>query len=223
MVKEYRVDNRKMKKIINNRIKNHPKWKKRKWVRYTLIFVLIISLIAIPSFPWTATEFIFDGKHIEEIGADTLLSSLYLSFVFITVCIGMPIFLYIRSLKNECRGYIGYLTDQIITLGDKAIYEGYRGSDEASRKEYYIEKIDYNCIRKIVLNRYNERLDIYCDMGLVVYSDYENEIVDYTKKYENYTKKIILYYENSEDLVQTLSEKTGVSVQAINEADENYN
>ena len=222
MVKEYRVDNRKMKKIINNRIKNHPKWKKRKWVRYTLIFVLIISLIAIPSFPWTATEFIFDGKHIEEIGADTLLSSLYLSFVFITVCIGMPIFLYIRSLKNECRGYIGYLNDQIITLEDESMYYSYSGNNTSSTK-YYIEKIDYKFIRKIVLNRYNERLDIYCDMGLVVYSDYENEIVDYTKKYENYTKKIILYYENSEDLVQTLSEKTGVSVQAINEADENYN
>ncbi len=30
MVKEYRVDNRKRKKLIQDRIKKHPKWKKKK-------------------------------------------------------------------------------------------------------------------------------------------------------------------------------------------------
>jgi len=55
MVKEYKVDNIKMKKIIQDRIKKHPKWKKRKWVRYGLVVTLILLLIIIPALGWIMT------------------------------------------------------------------------------------------------------------------------------------------------------------------------
>jgi len=59
-------------------------------------------------------------------------------------------------------------------------------------------------------------------MGLIVYSDYENDVVDYTKKHPNNTTLIDFYYENSEDFIKTLEEKSGIKVQVIDEVDENY-
>ncbi|GEM_PF-530598 len=223
MVKEYRVDNIKMKKIIQDRIKKHPKWKKRKWVRYILIFIVIAALIIMPLLPWIATDFIFDGRNIEEIGTDTLFNNLCLFLMFAVVFIFMPVFLYFRSLKNSCSDNIGWITDEILILTDKEINSGYRGSDRASIKEYYIEIIKYENIKKIVLNKYSQKLKIYGDMGLIVYSDYENDVVDHTKKYPNNTTVIDFYYENSEDFIKTLEEKSGIKVQVIDEVDESYN
>ncbi|WP_346894394.1 hypothetical protein [Clostridium sp. UBA7503] len=223
MVKEYRVDNIKMKKIIQDRIKKHPKWKKRKWVRYILIFIVIAALIIMPSLPWTATKFVFDGKSLEEIKANTLYESCSASVGIVVIFIGMPVFLYLRSLKNQCRGYIGYLTDEILILNDEELNKGYRGQDISSSKEYYIDIIKYKHIRKLVLNKYYETLDIYGDMRLIVYSDYENDVIDNIKKYQNKKTTINLYYENSEDFIKTLEEKSGIKVQVIDEVDESYN
>jgi len=222
MVKEYRVDNIKMKKIIQDRIKKHPKWKKRKWIRYILIFIAIAALIIMPSLPWTATEFVFDGKSLEEIKSNTLYECCSASVGIVVTFIGMPVFLYIRSLKNQCRGHIGYLTDEILILNDEELNKGYRGQDISSSKEYYIDIIKYKHIRKLVLNKYYETLDIYGDMRLIVYSDYENDVIDYIKKYQNKKTTINLYYENSEDFIKTLEEKTGIKVQVIDEVDERY-
>jgi len=223
MVKEYRVDNRKRKKLIQDRIKKHPKWKKRKWVRYILIVIVIAALIIMPLLPWIATDFIFDGRNIEEIGTDTLFNNLCLFLMFAVVFIFMPVFLYLRSLKNQCRGYIGYLTDEILILNDEELNKGYRGQDISSSKEYYIDIIKYKHIRKLVLNKYYETLDIYGDMRLIVYSDYENDVIDYIKKYQNKKTTINLYYKNSEDFIKTLEEKSGIKVQVIDEVDESYN
>jgi hypothetical protein len=222
MVKEYRVDNIKMKKIIQDRIKKHPKWKKRKWVRYGLVVTLILLLIIIPARGWIMTEHVYDGKSIDEVGIKTLLMGSEMSFSSIAFFIGMPVFLYIRSLKNQCRGHIGYLTDEILILNDEELNKGYRGQDISSSKEYYIDIIKYKYIRKLVLNKYYETLDIYGDMRLIVYSDYENDVIDYIKRYQNKKTTINLYYENSEDFIKTLEEKTGIKVQVIDEVDERY-
>jgi len=223
MVKEYRVDNRKRKKLIQDRIKKHPKWKKRKWVRYILIVIVIAALIIMPLLPWIATDFIFDGRNIEEIGTDTLFNNLCLFLMVAVVFIFMPVFLYFRSLKNSCSDNIGWITDEILILTDKEFNSGCRGSDRASIKEYYIQIIKYENIKKIVLNKYSQKLKIYGDMGLIVYSDYENDVVDHTKKYPNNTTVIDFYYENSEDFIKTLEEKSGIKVQVIDEVDESYN
>ncbi len=222
MVKEYRVDNRKRKKLIQDRIKKHPKWKKRKWVRYTLIVIVIAALIIMPLLPWIATDFIFDGKSLEEIKSNTLYECCSALVGIVVTFIGMPVFIYFRSLKNSCSDNIGWITDEIIILTDKEINSGYRGSDRASIKEYYIEIIKYENIKKIVLNKYSQKLKIYGDMGLIVYSDYENDVIDHTKKHPNNTTVIDFYYENSEDFIKTLEEKTGIKVQVIDEVDERY-
>jgi hypothetical protein len=223
MVKEYRVDSRKRKKLIQDRIKKHPKWKKRKWVRYTLIVIVIAALIIMPSLPWTATEFVFDGKSLEEIKANTLYECCSASVGIVVTFIVMPVFLYFRSLKNSCSDNIGWITDEILILTDKEINSGCRGSDRASIKEYYIQIIKYENIKKIVLNKYSQKLKIYGDMGLIVYSDYENDVIDHTKKHPNNTTVIDFYYENSEDFIKTLEEKSGIKVQVIDEVDESYN
>lgn len=59
-----------MKKIIQDCIKKHPKRGKRKWVRYMLIVIVIAALIIMPSLPWIATDFVFEGKNIEEINEE---------------------------------------------------------------------------------------------------------------------------------------------------------
>jgi len=223
MVKEYRVDNRKRKKLIQDRIKKHPKWKKRKWVRYGLVVTLILLLIIIPARGWFMTEQVYDGKSIDEVGIKTLLMGSEMSFSSIAFFIGMPVFLYFRSLKNSCSDNIGWITDEILILTDKEFNSGCRGSDRASIKEYYIQIIKYENIKKIVLNKYSQKLKIYGDMGLIVYSDYENDVIDHTKKHPNNTTVIDFYYENSEDFIKTLEEKSGIKVQVIDEVDESYN
>ncbi|WP_346894396.1 hypothetical protein [Clostridium sp. UBA7503] len=219
MTKEYKVNHKEKRRIKKKQIRKHPKWKKRKWVRYILIVVVIASLIILPSLPWTATEFIFNGRHIEEIGSNTLFNNFCLSFLFTIVLICMPVFLYFRSLRNTCADGINYYLNETLILSDGGLEYGFVPNN-STRNSYTLDRIIYKDIRRLVLNTYHERLEIYGDMKLTMYSNYEKNQIQFIENDKNSKRKFYLYYENSEDFIRTLEENTGIKVQVINKQEE---
>ncbi len=219
MTKEYKVNYSEKKRIKRKQIRNHPKWDKRKWVRYILIFIVIAALIILPSLPWTATDFIFDGKNIEEIKANTLYNICSASVGIVIMFIGMPVFLYFRSLKNTCADSINYYLNETLILSDDGLEYGFVPND-SSINSYTLGRITYRDIKRLVVNTYHERLEIYGDMKLTVYSNYEENQIKYIENQKDIKIRFYLYYENSEDFIRTLEENTGIKVQVINKQEE---
>ncbi len=219
MTKEYKVNYSEKKRIKRKQIRNHPKWDKRKWVRYILIVIVIAALIILPSLPWTATDFIFDGKNIEEIKANTLYNICSASVGIVIMFIGMPVFLYFRSLKNTCADSINYYLNETLILSDDGFEYGFVPND-SSINSYTLGRITYRDIKRLVVNTYHERLEIYGDMKLTVYSNYEENQIKYIENQKDIKIRFYLYYENSEDFIRTLEENTGIKVQVINKQEE---
>ncbi|KEZ85705.1 hypothetical protein IO99_12940 [Clostridium sulfidigenes] len=219
MTKEYKVNYSEKKRIKRKQIRNHPKWDKRKWVRYILIVIVIAALIILPSLPWTATDFIFDGKNIEEIKANTLYNICSASVGIVIMFIGMPVFIYFRSLKNTCADSINYYLNETLILSDGGLEYGFVPNN-SSTNQYTLDRIQYRGIKRLVVNTYHERLEIYGDMKLTVYSNYEENQILYIENHKDDKRRFYLYYENSEDLIRTLEEKTGIKVQVINKQEE---
>ncbi len=219
MTKEYKVNYSEKKRIKRKQIRNHPKWDKRKWVRYILIVIVIAALIILPSLPWTATDFIFDGKNIEEIKANTLYNICSASVGIVIMFIGMPVFLYFRSLKNTCADSINYYLNETLILSDDGLEYGFVPND-SSINSYTLGRITYRDIKRLVVNTYHERLEIYGDMKLTVYSNYEENQIKYIENQKDIKIRFYLYYENSEDFIRTLEENTGIKVQVINKQEE---
>jgi len=219
MTKEYKVNYSEKKRIKIKQIRKHPKWDKRKWVRYILIVIVIATLIILPSLPWTATDFIFDGKNIEEIKANTLYNICSASVGIVIMFIGMPVFLYFRSLKNTCADSINYYLNETLILSDDGLEYGFVPNN-SSTNEYTLDRIKYRDIKRMVVNTYHERLEIYGDMKLTVYSNYEENQILYIENHKDDKRRFYLYYENSEDFIRTLEENTGIKVQVINKQEE---
>jgi len=56
MIKEYKVDFEKKRKLKRLQIRKHPKWEKRKLIRYSLIFIMTMLLVGSIILPWTRKE-----------------------------------------------------------------------------------------------------------------------------------------------------------------------
>ncbi len=219
MTKEYKVNYSEKKRIKRKQIRNHPKWDKRKWVRYGLVVILILLLIVIPARGWFMTEHVYDGKSIDEVGIKTLLMGSEMSFSSIAFFVGMPVFLYFRSLKNTCADSINYYLNETLILCDSGLECGFVPND-SSINNYTLGRIKYRDIKRLVVNTYHERLEIYGDMKLTVYSNYEENQIKYIENQKDIKIRFYLYYENSEDLIRTLEENTGIKVQVINKQEE---
>ncbi len=219
MTKEYKINYSEKKRIKRKQIRKHPKWEKRKWVRYILIVIVIATLIILPSLPWTATDFIFDGKNIEEIKANTLYNICSASVGIVIMFIGMPVFLYFRSLKNTCADSINYYLNETLILSDDGLEYGFVPND-SSINNYTLGRIKYRDIKRLVVNTYHERLEIHGNMKLTVYSNYEENQIKYIENQKDIKIRFYLYYENSEDFIRTLEENTGIKVQVINKQEE---
>ncbi len=219
MTKEYKVNYSEKKRIKRKQIRKHPKWDKRKWVRYGLVVILILLLIIIPARGWFMTEQVYDGKSIDEVGIKTLLMGSEMSFSSIAFFIGMPVFLYFRSLKNTCADSINYYLNETLILSDDGLEYGFVPNN-SSTNQYTLDKIKYRDIKRLVVNTYHERLEIYGDMKLTVYSNYEENQILYIENHKDDKRRFYLYYENNEDFIRTLEENTGIKVQVINKQEE---
>jgi len=133
--------------------------------------------------------------------------------------IGMPVFLYFRSLKNTCADSINYYLNETLILSDDGLEYGFVPND-SSINSYTLGRITYRDIKRLVVNTYHERLEIYGDMKLTVYSNYEENQIKYIENQKDIKIRFYLYYENSEDFIRTLEENTGIKVQVINKQEE---
>ena len=82
-------------------------------------------------------------------------------------------------------------------------------------EEYYTTEIKYADITQLVVNEYYPRLNVYGKGLEIYYIDYEINKTERIRIIKG-RFKFYLYYEEYEDFIKTLSEKTGLIVEYIN-------
>jgi cbb3-type cytochrome oxidase subunit 3 len=216
MIKEYKVDFEKKRKLKRLQIRKHPKWEKRKLIRYSLIFIMTMLLVGSIILPWTRKELFVKDIMSYTMNNEDIINIMFFLIVMVVIFICIPVFLYLRALRNTCADGINYHLDEILILDNEGIQYEFIPNNRVLNKGYVIDKINYKDIKKIVLNSYHNRLDVYGDMRLTMYSDYSKNKIQFTENHRDDKRRYYLYYENNEEFIKILEEKTNIKIQIIN-------
>jgi len=219
MLKEYVVNKTRRWDLAKKQVKRHPKWKKRKWVRWTLLTVCIAAPIV----------GIFMGLNYP-VFTDPIIDknvAMVSSIAFGILAVGaFPCILtipYFASLRGTCFDESNYKLRETLCLTDAGIQNIYHPLD-ASESNYAIQAIvPYKGITKLVYNDYHERLQVFGEQQVTRYLNYERNVVDYKVVHqpnEGYSRRFYAYYENFEDFMKTVSEKSGLPIEHINYSEE---
>jgi hypothetical protein len=222
MLKEYEVNQTRRWDLAKKQIKRHPKWNKRKWVRWTLLTLCIAAPIVGVSFALTNPGIVFRELDGSVANIDIILNICFSVLVF-SMFPGMVTLPYFASLRGTCFDESNYKLQETLCLTDEGIQNIYHPLD-ASESNYAIQAIvPYHGITKLVYNNYHERLQVFGEQQVTRYLNYERNVVDYKVVHqpnEGYSRRFYAYYENFEDFMNTVSEKSGLPIEHINYPEE---
>lgn len=203
MIKEYKIDENKKREIENTQYKKHPKWKKNVWVLKTFDVIAIISPIIIIA-----------NYYIRFINAywdlfDSIITALTVIFIIIMTKIG-----YIRILRFTCDDSVSFKINETLIVTDNYFENSYKPDGEGFNETRDIMRVKYKDIDRLLLNKYHNRLRVWGNIKDIRYFNYEKKDLDYSS-YEKMGMTFYLYYENSDEFVKTLVEKSGVELEVI--------
>jgi len=95
------------------------------------------------------------------------------------------------------------------------IKNGFSFPSRDKRDPYMINEIKYSEITRLVHNTYLNRLTLYCLVHQIIYDDYGANSVYSDKAIRNERIDFILYYDNSDDFVKTVAERSEVELEVI--------
>ena len=203
MIKEYKIDENKKIEIENTQYKKHPKWKKNVWVLKTFDVIAIISPIIIIA-----------NYYIKFINVywdlfDTIITALTAIFIIIMTKIG-----YIRILRFTCDDSVSFKINETLIVTDNYFENSYKPDGEGFNETRDIMRVKYKDIDRLLLNKYHNRLRVWGNIKDIRYFNYEKKDLDYSS-YEKMGMTFYLYYEDSDEFVKTLVEKSGVELEVI--------
>ena len=203
MIKEYKIDENKKREIENTQYKKHPKWKKNVWVLKTFDVIAIISPIII-----IANYYIrFINVYWDLF--DSIITALTVIFIIIMTKIG-----YIRILRFTCDDSVSFKINETLIVTDNYFENSYKPDGEGFNETRDIMRVKYKEIDRLLLNKYHNRLRVWGNIKDIRYFNYEKKDLDYSS-YEKMGMTFYLYYENSDEFVKTLVEKSGVELEVI--------
>ncbi|MDY2632709.1 MAG: hypothetical protein SOV85_15385 [Clostridium sp.] len=203
MIKEYKIDENKKREIENTQYKKHPKWKKNVWVLKTFDVIAIISPIII-----IANYYIrFINVYWDLF--DSIITALTVIFIIIMTKIG-----YIRILRFTCDDSVSFKINETLIVTDNYFENSYKPDGEGFDETRDIMRVKYKDIDRLLLNKYHNRLRVWGNIKDIRYFNYEKKDLDYSS-YEKMGMTFYLYYENSDEFVKTLVEKSGVELEVI--------
>ncbi|WP_035291650.1 hypothetical protein [Clostridium sp. KNHs214] len=200
MIKEYKVDKEKFQEIYDTQYKKHPKWKRTAWIRKGIIIMTIISPICIEIYGYRVM-----GRF--KLFSDYFFIAIGVIWTLLMILVG-----YIRILRFKCDDIVNFKLNESLILKDEYFENGYKPNGEGISTTYDVMQVRYDEIERLVLNKYHNRLRLYANIKDTRYDDYEKGEKDYSVK-EKARMAFYLYYENSEEFVRTLSEKSGVEIE----------
>jgi hypothetical protein len=232
MIKEYKVDYQKKKDMIRTRPKKNAKWIKRKKVRQILYVLCIIVPAAFVFYGW---------KYPEDFAPNTpLIIRITICFVLGMLFSWMPTTIYCKQTYEYSVIGLKRKEKESLVLLEDGLQNGYQESKDFGSRQFDVDEIKYTDIKRIVLYEYYSFLRVYGRYKTTKYNNYEENDVWYIKEItEDMKSKITdyrdnvaeeptygdkvsesdcsigfnLYYQNSDDFVKTLSERSGVAVE----------
>lgn len=208
-MKQFEVDEKKRLKFMLTQHKKHPKWKKRAWVRRILIGIFLILSIAYGI-----------SLYIENNREDIYM--FFLGFMSMGILSGIPYIIYYFTLRRTCRSDVDYKTKETLILTDSEFINTYLPINAKRHCDYEKDVFKYTKIQRIVYNEYHQFLDIYGYYKTTWYIDYFNNIIGTERgiRDKNNKLRLFLYYDNNEDLINTLVEKSNVKLETVNHPQE---
>lgn len=224
MIKEYAVNEELRSKFIKTQHKKHPKWKKRKIVRIILyiITVLMPTYVFLILYKDPNSSLFYDSNGVPS-ATDTAMSAFLLSFV-VFAFFGTIALIYYKFLRRTCDCAVDFKVRESLFLTDSGLKNSYHPNDrQALRRSAYVLEVKYSDITELVLNKYHGSLTIYGTLNGTHYYDIEknevasNYIID-PKSGEG--RRFYLYYNESEDFVNKLVERSNRQLKVIDESEE---
>lgn len=208
-MKQFEVDEKKRLKFMLTQHKKHPKWKRRAWIRRILTGIFLILSIAYGI-----------SLYIENNRED--ISMFILGFTAMGLISIIPYIVYYFALRQTCRSGVDYKTKETLILTDSEFINTYLPINAKRHCDYEKDVFKYTKIQRIVYNEYHEFLDIYGYYKVTWYIDYFKNITGTERgiRDKNNKLRLFLYYDNNEDLINTLVEKSNAKLEIVNHPQE---
>ena len=140
---------------------------------------------------------------------DSIITALTVIFIIIMTKIG-----YIRILRFTCDDSVSFKINETLIVTDNYFENSYKPDGEGFNETRDIMRVKYKDIDRLLLNKYHNRLRVWGNIKDIRYFNYEKKDLDYSS-YEKMGMTFYLYYENSDEFVKTLVEKSGVELEVI--------
>ena len=202
MIKEYKIDENKKRQIENTQYKKHPKWNKRTWV----LKVFDIAAIIVPISKIIIWYIKINPSYDLVQAIIRALGSIGIVMVFK--------FGYIRILRLTCDDSVSFKINETLIVTDNYFENSYKPDGEGFDETRDIMRVKYKEIDRLLLNKYHNRLRVWGNIKDIRYFNYKEKDLDYSS-YEKMGMTFYLYYENSDEFVKTLVEKSGVELEVI--------
>ena len=206
MIKEYKIDENKKREIENTQYKKHPKWKKRTGVLKTLSILSVLLPIVI-MIVWFK-EFI-DNSWDFMVWLKYFLIAIGVWWTFFITKIG-----YARILRFTCDDIVSFKINETLIVTDNYFENSYKPDGEGLDETRDIMRVKYKDIDRLLLNKYHNRLRVWATIKDTRYLNYKKKDLDHSYS-EKDRMAFYLYYENSDEFVKTLVEKSGVELEVI--------
>lgn len=208
-MKQFEVDEKKRLKFMLTQHKKHPKWKKRAWVRRMLLVFFLISST------WIGIVGYMQNSNRG-------ISMFILGFTGMGLITIVPYIIYYFALRQTCRSGVDYKTKETLILTDSEFINTYLHINAKRYYKYQRDTFKYTKIQRIIYNEYHEFLDIYGYYKKIWYRDYFKNIIGTERgiRDKNNKLRLFLYYDNNEELINTLVEKSNVKLETVNHPQE---
>jgi hypothetical protein len=220
MIKEYIINNDIHRVLMKSQYKKHPKWAKRRLVRTILFLIPVALAVFVFLFLYDNKEysaFIDASGHVST--ANTILNALtFASSIFVLTLI--PYICYYKSIKDKCDDEVMFKHREVLFLTESGIRNGFNPRLNSGYTAYNINEINYTDIIGLVFNEYHSRLTVHGKVKVTCYDNYEENRIRYTKEYEGGGRRFYMYYYNSDNFINTLSERTNIPVETVCFAEE---
>lgn len=220
MIKEYIKNNEIHRVLIKSQYKKHPKWTKRRLVR-TLLFLIPVALaVFVFVFLYGNKEYspFSDASGYVSTG-DTMMNALLFSQgIFILTII--PYICYYKSIKYKCEDEVNFKLKEVLFLTENGIRNGFFPRGKGNIHAYNVNEMNYEDITGLEFNEHHSRLTVHGKVKATYYDNYEENRIWYTKEYEGGGRRFYMYYDNSDDFINTLSERTNIPVETVCFAEE---
>jgi hypothetical protein len=163
--------------------------------------------------------FVIDSDKVTE--SDQIISAGFLSLSTFVMFWTFAVYYY-RKVKRNCAGAITTRTYEVLFLNDDGMNFSYHQNNSIHDRSLLVQEIRYEDISKILINKFHNRIQLFGKIKETYYYDFAIKKPAYVDKGEDKEQsiRIYLYYDNSEDFVNELIQRSKVEPVVINEPEE---